>query len=145
MSARKTFLLVWIILATVALLGYMYIYSNGLIESAPATLSINNVKLCNGEKLAVDGNEETYSLHGTKFEFCGNLLTDVPTYLLAYLYFDSTDSVSIGKYSDLKFFGDGNFRIEVDTHLMINPGKYIVRFYHARKLISEYVFFIKAE
>ncbi len=142
MNYRRTFIIIWISLATIALLGFLVLFFKGLIVNQPSKLLINNLILCNGEKLDSNFDRETYYLQENKLNFCGDLMTDSQTYLFGFLFYEASDDMAIGKFSDSKTQKSGPFRVEITTSSKIVSGKYILQIYYARKLIAEYSFFV---
>lgn len=141
---ERTFLAIWISLAMVFLIVYLVLLSKGEIMKEPTFLSIDNLVLCNGEKFIEAGSTwDVFYLQGNKLNFCGDLVTDAPIYLLGYLFYETTDKTLIGKFSDLEIYKSGPLTVEITTSADVVPGKYIFQIYRARKIIAEYEFLVR--
>ncbi len=142
-KTERTFLTIWISLATFALIVIFVLLGKGIIVKEPTFLSINNLVLCNGEKIVkVSSTMDSFYLQENSVVFCGDLVVDSPIYLLGYLFYETTEGPPVGKFSDLDTRKSGPLRVEVTTTADILPGKYIFQIYQARKIIAEYVFWL---
>ncbi len=144
-NIERTFLTIWISLVTVALVVFLVLLFKGEIAKEPSYLSIDNLILCNDERLMEFGTEDVFYLQGNKLVFCGNLVTDSPIYLVGYLFYETTDQAPIGKFNDLETYKSGPLSIEIITSADIAPGKYIFQIYQARKIIAEYTFLVRTK